>query len=144
MGGAEIMIDGTGFDSQAPNHLIKFTSRNTGLTEMTLIGPAMSDDDAFSSSSLGGKLAYTTPAVTSLFNVPLDAFAGTSPALPSGTDRANPGLAETIKFEMFVYNTADKLDIKCPETNTGPCHINYHVHYTPYLIDTIPNQVYKD
>ena len=54
MGGAEIMIDGTGFDSQAPNHLIKFKSQNTGLTEMTLIGPAMSGKFSFQDFRLQG------------------------------------------------------------------------------------------
>ena len=42
MGGAEIMFDGSGFDAEATNHLIKLKPLNTGLTEMTLFGPALS------------------------------------------------------------------------------------------------------
>lgn len=45
---------------------------------------------------------------------------------------------------MHVYNAADKTEIKCNENKLSPCNIDYHVHYTPLLMETVPSQVYKD
>jgi len=74
MGGAEMFIDGMGYHEVPSSNAVRFQFRDSEFeaTGTNFTGPALTENDEFSSETIGGKLAYTSPSIEELINVPID------------------------------------------------------------------------
>ena len=105
------------------------------------------DDDAFSSSAAAGILAYTLPSAMDIFSTPSKQydyfdFNDRPGGLPKPADN-NIYRNDYIEFQIQVVGE-DK-ESEEPELECGGywrnCHLWYHQHFTPELIDIVPSQV---
>jgi len=132
-GGLEFFIDGKGYDDQPHINVPKFIP--TQDDPIDLAGPPLFIDDEIQSATALGRLAYTMPSLSTIFNgMPLEAF--------SNHFIANG--AEELEFHVKVANTADATDSACPEGSEMKCTVQFSMRYTPLLVDVSPNQVYFD
>lgn len=95
-------------------------------------GPPLSEDDAFNSQPMTGKLAYSMPSVMDLFGRPIESFNGQ--ILPNCWE-------QSLNMQLEVFNTDTQTIATC-DRNVN-CQIQLRRDVTPLLIDTIPNLVYE-
>jgi len=134
MGGAEIMVDGAGFDDTPQSNLVMFTSHNTGYENLVLDAPLLKENDEFASNPNLGRLAFTTPSIAELFRKDFSFFNG-QVTFPNGFNPA-------IFMELKVHNMRTGERLGCDVVNN--CRVHYDTNFTPILYDTIPSQVYFD
>jgi cyanophycinase-like exopeptidase len=75
-GGGQVQIAEQGGLNDTPmNNQIMLTTSDVSTTAITLAGTPLTEDDEFQSQASNGKLVYTLPSVSYLFNgLPLNTF----------------------------------------------------------------------
>ena len=127
-GGATVVVSGENMDGNNSANVLTGKATVMGTT-VQLPFPALTENDAFNSNAMGGRLSYKLPSVMTLFNKTWSDFNGA--VLPNGK-------SATIQFTMDVHTTSKTLD--CASTNN--CKINFQRDYTPLLLDMTPANIY--
>jgi hypothetical protein len=127
-GGANIMIAARdGYYEDTSGNTVKFFTPSLG-ADVTITGTALTQDDAFLSSPVMGKIHYTMPSATDL--------------VPSATMHDFKALNEVELFTQ-VYNKPDKSTLICPGPgNNQNCRISMNWSYTPIIYGAYPAVLY--
>jgi len=133
-GGAELFIDGSGYESFPSGNDVKMLMDDVAFGDNPFVAPVMSSDDEFSSSTMTGALAFTTPSIETVFGLSVNDKLQTA---------AWEHLADgDVSYVFTASVNADDVDLAC--TSASKCQVKYSSSYTARLYDVIPNQVYND
>lgn len=128
-GGAPIMVKGSGLSDESLTNKVLLSP--SWIQGAELVGPPLTENDQFNSAPAAGKLAFTAPSVMDLMGEPIESF--NNEVLPNG-------IWTHLDFDIKIDNSDETLECGVAQN----CKLRYNRYATPFLVDTIPSNVYQD
>ena len=125
-GGTHIFIKGDAFHEDPQSNMILLESAELG---QTVTAPLLSQDDAFNSNPMIGKIAYRLPSMVELFGLPQETF-----------DQYY-SMTFTLKVQYSDATVGGAVTLECGNSNN--CKIIYKKNYSPVLYYLSPPVVYE-